>query len=71
MTMIDEQYLASGTAPAEYEDVIRAAVREAMRAPELIRSQAVLSDAERAELIAGLHELRALLQRLLVAVTRG
>jgi hypothetical protein len=70
MTMIDERHFAPGSVPAEYEDVIRAAVREAMRAPELIRSQ-VLSDAERAELIAGLRELRALLQRLLVAVTRA
>jgi hypothetical protein len=52
----------------DYEDVIRDAVREAMRAPELIASHRTLTEVERTELIEQLHELRALLYRLLRTV---
>ena len=53
----------------DYEDVIRAAVLDAMRAPELIASRRTLTEVERAELITQLHELRALLYRLLKAIS--
>jgi hypothetical protein len=52
----------------DYEDVIRAAVLEAMRAPELIASRRTLTAVERAELVEQLHELRGLLYRLLNAI---
>jgi hypothetical protein len=52
----------------DYEDVIRDAVLEAMRAPELIASRRTLTAVERAELVEQLHELRALLYRLLKAI---
>jgi hypothetical protein len=53
----------------DYEDVIRHAVLEAMRAPELIASRRTLTAVERAALVEQLHELRALLYRLLRATT--
>jgi hypothetical protein len=59
-----------GSVVEDYEDVIRDAVREAMRAPELIASRRRLSEVERTELVEQLHELRALLYRLLEAITR-
>jgi hypothetical protein len=53
----------------DYESVIRDAVLEAMRAPMILGGQPELSGPERAELIAQLRELRALLCRLLEMVT--
>lgn len=62
---------APGFVTADYEDVIRAAVLDAMRAPELIAARRRLTEGERVEVVGQLHELRALLYRLLAAVVRA
>lgn len=59
-----------GVAAAAYEDIIREAVREALRAPELVPERRTLSEAERVDVVQQLHELRALLYRLLAMITQ-
>jgi hypothetical protein len=67
--IVQDSRPAAELSRTDYEAVIREAVREVMRAPELVHPDRTLRPDERALLIAQLRLLLALLYRLLEAIS--